>query len=341
MSRLRIAVIGGGHLGTIHANLLAQVPDAELVAIVEPNDARATELRDQFDCDVVSNVELFVARAAIDGAIVAAPTSLHHQLGIILLQRGVHCLIEKPLAASPAECLDLVSAAKRGRAILQVGHVERFNPAWTTLSEQIGEPRFIDATREGTLTFRSMDGGVVLDLMIHDIDLILSLVNSPVTSVQASGFCWTGSAEDIAQSRLTFANGCVARISASRVSCEPKRQMRIYGDDWFSEVDFGDRRCHVIRANKGRHWQSRIYTPAERQQLMDSLYETVLSKQDLTVPEGNAILDEQRDFVTSISTGTSPVVTGEDGAAAVELAHEVIRQFRNHDPAMPLYRKAG
>ena len=221
MSRLRIAVIGGGHLGTIHANLVAQIPDAELVAIVEPNDARATELRDQFDCDVVSNVELFVARAAIDGAIVAAPTSLHHQLGIILLQRGVHCLIEKPLAASPAECLDLVSAAKRGRAILQVGHVERFNPAWTTLSEQIGEPRFIDATREGTLTFRSMDGGVVLDLMIHDIDLILSLVNSPVTSVQASGFCWTGSAEDIAQSRLTFANGCVARISASRVSANP------------------------------------------------------------------------------------------------------------------------
>lgn len=340
MSRLRVAVFGGGHLGTIHAKLLSQVPSAELVAIVEPESARATALRESFSCKVETDVSAAANQSDFDAAIIAAPTSLHHDLGINLLRRGIHCLVEKPLASTASECRDLVEVAKRHNSILQVGHVERFNPAWTTVADRMNTPRFIEATREGSLTFRSMDGGAVLDLMIHDIDLVLSIVKSPIVSVQSETFNWTGDAEDIAHAWLSFANGAVARLTASRVSCEPKRQMRIHGDDWYGEVDFAAGTCRMVNGPTRRDWQTRSYSSDERKHLIDTLFESVLTKQELSVPEANAILDEQRDFVTSIETGTSPIVTGYDGLAAVELAQEVIRNGRQHVPIRP-YRKAG
>ena len=287
----------------------------------------------------MTDVQQFAARAAIDGAVVAAPTSRHRDLGTTLLQRGIHVFMEKPLAPSPTECEALVVAARKTDSILQVGHVERFNPAWTTMRDRIEEPRFIDATREGPLTFRSMDTGVILDLMIHDIDLILSLVQSQVIAVQALGFNWTGPAEDIAQARLTFANGCVARLSASRVSYEPKRHMRIYGRNWYSEIDFGTRSCYIVDGPSRDDWQSRSYTPEARQRLTGNLFEGVLSQQSLTVPDGNPILDELQDFVTSVATNSTPVVTGHDGLAAVEIAHQVIQRIERRSPAAATYRQ--
>lgn len=340
MNRLRIAVLGGGHLGSIHARLVQQLPGAELSAIVEPDAARAAELERLFDCEVTTRVEQFVSRAVIDGVVIAAPTSLHHALGVQLLRRGIHCLIEKPLASTPAECRALVAASRQGNCVLQVGHVERFNPVWTTNCQRIGEPRLIDAVREGPLTFRSMDAGVVLDLMIHDIDLILSLVKSRVVNLQARGFSWTGPAEDIAHAQLTFANGCVAKLSASRVSSTAQRRMRIFGTNWLSDVDFAERRCHLVEGPMRHDWQSRSYSPEERTQLVGKLYRDVLTRHDLGVPDGNPILDELCDFVTSISTGSSPIVTGEDGLAAVEIAYRVIQQIHGHD-AEPVFRKAG
>lgn len=347
LGRKRIAVVGGGHLGTIHAKLLQQVPDAELCAVVEPSVDRATELADEFDCNILTDVQKFVENANVDGVVIAAPTSLHHDLGMKLLGRGIHCLIEKPLTPSVRECSDLVEAAQANSCILQVGHVERFNPAWTTMCEQVDDPTFIDARREGPLTFRSMDAGVVLDLMIHDIDLVLSLVNSRVVSLQASGANWTGPTEDIAQARLTFANGCVAQLGASRVACEPKRQMRVYGRDWYSEIDFATRSCHVVRGPKTAGWQSRRYTPADRAHLMSVVFDDVLSKRDLNVPDGNPILDELRDFVTSIRTGSSPIVTGDAGLDAVDIAQQVIQRIASRQPqqTVPIFRapnrKAG
>ena len=345
--RLRIAVVGGGHLGTIHAKLLQQVPDAELCAIVEPGVERATELADEFECGVLTDVDKFVESANVDGVVIAAPTSLHHKLGMKLLSRSVPCLIEKPLTPSVQECSELVEAARENHCVLQVGHVERFNPVWTTMCEHMHEPSFIDATREAPLTFRSMDAGVVLDLMIHDIDLILSLVKSRVVSLQATGFNWTGPTEDIAQTRLTFANGCVAQIGASRVACEPKRQMRVFGRDWFGEIDFATRSCRIIHGPPTAGWQSRSYTPADRKHLMANLYDEVLSKQELAVPDGNPILDELRDFVTSIRTGTTPIVTGEAGLDAVDIAQQVIQRIATRQPqqSVPIFRapdrKAG
>ena len=339
--RLQIAVFGGGHLGTIHARLLKQVPDAELVAIVEPSRQRCDELKAEFDCEMVTDVEGYAAQAEIDGAVIAAPTTIHHALGTVLLQRGVHCLIEKPLAPTRTQCKELVAAARRSNCILQVGHVERFNPAWTTFCDRAGEPRFIDAAREGTLTFRSMDAGVVLDLMIHDIDLVLSLVKSPVVSVDSSGFRWTGDSEDIALATLRFANGCTARLTASRVSSAPQRRMTVFGEDWFSTIDFGARTCEVVNGPRHADWQTRHYTPEDRKHLMENLYSEVLSKRDLQVPDGNPILDELSDFVTSIETKTSPIVTGRDGQLAVEIASHIIRGIEGNPPSGRTYRRAG
>ena len=302
--------------------------------------SRADELKQTFSCDVSTDVEAMIDPGKIDAAIVAAPTSLHRQIGGRLLRRGIHCLLEKPMASTAQECRELNDAAKYGNAIVQVGHVERFNPAWIKINEHLSQPKYIQATREGQLTFRSMDGGAVLDLMIHDIDLVLSIVKSPVLEVRAEGANWTGPSEDLAHAWIRFANGCVAALSCSRVASEPQRKMRIYGDDWLGEIDFGSRSAQMLHAPVDKTWQSRSYPPEERARLMDSLFTSVLSRKQLAVPDGNAILDEQRDFVTSIETHSSPIVSGRDGLAAVELAHEIIRQVRG-EATIASYRKAG
>lgn len=346
MSQLRIAVLGGGHLGTIHARLLQQVSDAELSAIVELDQNRAAELREQFSCDVVTDVNDFIENGEVDAVIVAAPTTLHHKIGTRLLRRGVHCFIEKPLAPTARECEELVAVAQQSNCVLQVGHVERFNPVWTTMCNAVGEPRLIEATREAPLTFRSLDAGVVLDLMIHDIDLILSLVKSPVAKVQATGLAWTGAAEDLAQARVTFVNGCVANLTASRISTSPKRTMRVFGHDWYSELDFADRTCHVVDGPQHRNWQARAYSASERQALIDTLFEHVTPRNDLCVPEANPILDELRDLVTSIRTRSQPIVSGSAGLAAVAIANQ-IQQSISRRPSIAaasyrgLQRKAG
>ena len=236
-----------------------------------------------------------------------------------------------------------MATAEQACCVLQVGHVERFNPAWTALSGRVGVPRFIDAVREGPLTFRCLDVGVVLDLMIHDIDLILSIVNARAISVQASGFAWTGSREDIAQARITFANGCVAHISASRVSCESTRQMRLFGDDWHAHLDLGERSGYVVQGPSHRDWQSRSYSRDERQRLIDKLFDQVLRRETLSVAEGNPLLDELHDFVKAVQTSSQPRVTGRDGIAAVDVANQVIRQINQRVAPflVPPIRKAG
>ena len=326
MKKIRIAVLGGGHLGTIHARLLQQVSGAELCAIVDPDEGRAVELRSEFPCEIVPTVDSLLEKASVDAAIVAAPTTFHHELGTRLLKRGIHCLVEKPLAPSTQECRELVSVARHNNCILQVGHVERFNPAWASIVGEIGEPRIIEAFRESPLPFRSLDAGVVLDLMIHDIDLVLSLVQSPVTSIQAHGLGWTGPAEDFAQARITFLNGCIANLTASRISTSPRRQMRIFGRDWYSEVDFANRTCFVVDAPEGDGWQSRVYQPEERRQLMETMFDDFMPKHDVSVPEGNPLLDELCEFVNSIRSVSQPTVTGEAGLAAVDVANQVIQK---------------
>lgn len=323
MSKLRVGILGGGHLGTIHARLMQQHSEALLAGIFEPNEQRAAELRNEFACSVETDLQHFLEHARLDAAVIAAPTSKHHAIGLQLLEQGIHCLVEKPLALTVQECDDLVAKAQEKQCILQVGHVERFNPAWTTMLGSVGDPKLVEAFREAPLTFRSLDGGVILDLMIHDLDLVLSMVRASVVQIQATGFAWTGNAEDFAQARITFSNGTVANFTASRISTAAKREMRIWGADWYSEVDFGARTCHIVDAPTRTDLQRVKFSANEREELIGRLFQDVTPRTDLTVPEGNPILDEQTDLLTSIRTQSSPIVNGNAGRQAVAVANEI------------------
>jgi predicted dehydrogenase len=220
MSRkLRVGVVGAGHLGTIHARLVRTIDDVQLVGIADPDAAARERIAAEIETDVCADHRQLIGR--IDAAILAAPTDHHYWIGMELAEAGIHLLVEKPLALTVAEADALVRATRSRNLILQVGHVERFNPAFTAAAARLQRPRFIDAVRASGYTGRSTDVGVVLDLMIHDIDLVLSLVPSEVVEVEAVGTAVLGPHEDLAHARLRFANGCLANLSASRVSYEP------------------------------------------------------------------------------------------------------------------------
>ena len=329
--KTRVAVIGAGHLGRIHARLLNELPDAELTAIVDPDkSARTTAARENNTSEFSSVVE---ALPNIDAAIIAAPTTAHHSLGGQLLSQGKHVLMEKPLAITTAEAEDLVEVANRHQCVLQVGHVERFNPAFSSLASRLIEPKYIEARRSGNFSFRSLDVGVVLDLMIHDIDLVLNLTQSEVVDIQALGTSVLSGHEDMAQARLTFRNGCVANLVASRVAIHAERTMSVFCPSVFASIDFSNRTAEIVTANE--RIQSRSFlaenVPADqRADFSERLNSGLLSREAIDIPDCNPLQDEQRDFLSSIRTHKRPNVTGEDGRDAVAVAVSVCEAIAAH-----------
>ncbi|MHB8898402.1 MAG: Gfo/Idh/MocA family protein, partial [Thermoguttaceae bacterium] len=243
MRPLRLAVIGAGRLGRFHAQKAAAREDVALIAVADPVHAQRQRVAAECGCRAVADYRELIGE--IDGAIVAAPTFLHREIGMELLANGVHVLLEKPLAPSAGEAQELVDAATAGRLVLQVGHVERFNPAFTASAAHLRDPRYIEAVRTSGFTFRSTDVGAVLDLMIHDIDLVLSLVRSQVHHVDAIGFSLLGGHEDVANARVEFENGAVASLSASRVSYQALRQMSVWTSRAHTTIDFASRTTSV------------------------------------------------------------------------------------------------
>ena len=328
MSRLRIAVIGGGHLGTIHARLVRQLPELDLVAVVEKDPRTRQRLAEQLQVETSEDFSQIIPD--IDAAIIAVPTTMHHRIARDLLAHDIHLLVEKPLAVDGAQAVELVQLAQARQVVLQVGHVERFNPAFLAFQRNLAldkPPVYIEAVREGALTFRSMDIGVVLDLMIHDLDLVLSLVKSPAQQVAATGFHWTGAHEDIAEARVTFANGCVAQFTASRISPSPRRAMRLFGDHWHAALDFAAQQAQVVRrGDRGDGaWEEVPFD--QRARLQSEMFTELFPCTNLEVAGHNAILEELRDFVTSIRWGSSPRVSGADGLAALNVAEEIVAQI--------------
>src|SRR5262245_15209090 len=225
MNRLRVAVIGVGHLGRIHARLMAQASEAELVAVIDPSSEARAAVGAELKIPALAHYQSLLGQ--IDAAIVATPSRLHHAVAIDLLKHGVHVFVEKPMTLNVGDASDLIAAAAAHDLVLQVGHVERFNPALLAATPHLSEPKYIDAVRSGPFTCRSVDIGVVLDLMIHDIDVVLSLVGDELVSVEALGAAVFGPNEDWAQARLTFEGGCVANLFASRVAWQAQRTMQI------------------------------------------------------------------------------------------------------------------
>jgi len=331
VSRLRLAVVGTGHLGRIHAKIAAASDQVELVAVVDPIAENREQVASETGAQPLSDIrELFgVAQAAV----VATPTTTHTNVAKELLQGGLHLLIEKPLTATLAEADELVTLAKRQQLTMQVGHVERFNPALTSVQDKLHDPKYIEARRESGYTFRSTDIGVVLDLMIHDIDVVLSLVQSPVEHVEALGISVLGDQEDMVNARLRFASGCVANLTASRVSCAPQRAMQVITPTCAAKIDFAERRSSIVEPTDAiltREFEAGSLTQDQKSHLRDHLFTDLLARRDLPALDVNAIEQEQLDFAGAIRTGTNPQVTGYAAREAVAVAEAILQQVAAH-----------
>jgi predicted dehydrogenase len=334
VSTLRLAVVGAGHLGRIHARLAGSLQGARLVAVADPSPQARAQVAAAWGVETVDDYRALLGR--VDAAIVAAPTALHHAIALELADAGIHLLVEKPLALDLEQADAMIAAADRSGLVLQVGHVEQFNPAWRAARPWLREPKYVNAVRAGGFTFRSTDVGVVLDLMIHDLDLVLSLTEAPLRSVQALGLAVLGRHEDVAQARLEFADGLVADLAASRVSPQPRREMQLWCGESHAWVDFAQRTVRVVRPSPavldGAVDVAALTAgqTAEAAAQPDSFLAEHLPSTLLPVEQGNALADEQAEFVASIREGRAPLVSGRRGRAALAAAEQVLQSIAAH-----------
>jgi predicted dehydrogenase len=317
MSRLKVGVVGVGHLGKFHAKVLASMADVELVGVVDGRSEQAKTIAETYRTTPFTDYRDLLDR--VDAISVAVPTSAHREVAGAFLERGIPTLVEKPLATTLAEAEQIVEIADRNGTLLQVGHIEQFNPALATLEGLVFRPKYINAERLGTYTFRSTDIGVVLDLMIHDLDLLLSMVDSPVKSVDAIGVAVFGKHEDIANARIEFENGCVANLTASRVSFQAVRKMRLYGPEGYITLDFATKRGTIVRPSE-RLRRGEIDVEGldltQASEIKERIFGKIL-RVDQVQGEGRDQLDlELEDFVQAIRTGSRPKVTGHSRPSA-------------------------
>jgi len=332
---LRVIVIGGGRLGQFHAAKLAAHSDVRLVGIVEPSAERRGELsREGFP--------VFADPGRVPGeveaAIVAAPTTLHGRIVRSLLADGIDVLVEKPIASSMAEARQMVALAKTGGRILQVGHIERFNPAFTVAEQNTSSPWLIEAVRCGPFTGRSLDVGVVLDLMIHDLDLILSLTNSFPTSITASGRALLGGSEDVAEARIEFENGCIAVLQASRITRQPRREMKIWSNGAIAQVDFAAGKVtltHIHPDLQAGRFRAADLPAAELRRIQPQFHEVYLPEETIVCEKRDALAAEIADFVECVRTRRPPVVDGAAGLAALQIAEAINRAITSGEVVRP------
>jgi len=330
---LRVAVIGVGHLGRIHAKIYAENPAAELVAVVDSDGDRAREVAEEYGGSPLT--EVAELPGDLDGVSVVVPTRYHAEVAVPLLERGLACLVEKPLAANLSEADAILAAAEGSGALLSVGHVERFQPGVRKVRDLFTEPRFIECHRLAPFSFRAMDVGVVHDLMIHDLDLILHLVDSPIEHVDCAGGAILTDREDLASVRLVFANGARANVTASRASMEPMRRFRMFSSNGYVSLDF--QKNYGIHITKGPEWETgrealRTLDPVVLALRKDWITGKVLSVTELPLEGQQRPLQAELDaFLSCIRTGETPEVTGADGRAALALAERIVEAIRGQD----------
>ena len=301
--RLRVAVIGVGHLGRHHARILSTLEGVELVAVVDTNAERAAAAAATTGAKALADYREVLD--SVDAVSIAVPTELHRDIALPFLQTGVAALVEKPIARSLAEADDLVAAARASGAVLAVGHTERYNPAVAAVLPLVTSPRFIEVHRLGAFPDRSLDIDVVFDLMIHDLDIVLALVQSDVASIEAVGVPVLTSKYDIANARLRFASGCIANVTASRISKERVRKIRFFQPDAYISIDYAAQEVEGWRLVRRDGTRPSIEGGA------------------LPVERDEPLRREIADFVRAVRTGTSPLVDGAAGRRALELATRV------------------
>jgi len=314
-STVRTAVIGTGYLGKFHAEKYAQLPGSQLVGIADTDRDNASAVADKLAVPVYTDYRELLDK--VDALSIATPTTFHFELAETCLLGGVHVLVEKPITVTTAEADTLINIARRNKCVLQVGHIQRFHPALLGLDALLDRPTFIETHRLAPFRPRGTDVNVVLDLMIHDIDIVLNLVGAEVVNIAASGACVLSNSIDIANVRLDFADGCVANITASRVSRKIERKMRIFQQNQCLPVDLYKHRLDkYFRSDSSDHQQ----TP------------TIASS--TTEYENNDALQVQiESFLDCVRFGRRPLVSGEDGRRALATAMEITRMIDNSEPS--------
>jgi predicted dehydrogenase len=328
---LRVGVVGVGHLGQHHARVFAGIPGVELVGVVDSRSEQARAVAERNGTAALGDYRELIG--LVDAVSVAVPTCLHREVAGAFLERGIATLVEKPLAATFDEAEALVELARDRGAVLQVGHIERFNPALSALEGLALRPKYITAERLSTYTFRSTDIGVVLDLMIHDIDLVLSMVSSPVRSVAAVGVGVFGGHEDIANARVEFEDGCVANLTASRASFQALRKMRLYGPEGYASLDFRTKQGTLIRPSEALRRGELDLEGLDMSQpsaIKDRVFGKILRVDKVQAEGREPLALELEDFVQAAMGQGHPRVSGDDALRAMRLADQVLRSLQAH-----------
>jgi predicted dehydrogenase len=315
VSKVRVAVVGAGDFGRNHARVYRELPDADLVGIVDANAERAAKIAQEFSTEVIPDIDLLAGR--VDAASVVVPTVAHSRVGCHLLEAGIDIIVEKPIAASQGEADELIRTAGRNQRILQVGHLERFNPGVIAVMPVVNHPLYFEVHRLGVFTPRSLDIDVVYDVMIHDLDILLAIVNAPVVDIKAIGIPVLTDKVDIAHARIDFASGAVANITASRVSTERVRKMRFFQQHEYISVDFTRQDALRVRVVEPGPQPKFDFTtlPAEKEEPLRA---------------------ELRAFLNSVRTRETPKVDGPAGRRALDLADQVMAGILEHGKRVQL-----
>lgn len=300
MNRVKTGVVGVGAIGRNHARIYAELESADLVAIYDANHDHARALAAEYGTEAVGSLEELIAR--VDAASVSTPTMTHREIATRLLAAGKHVLVEKPIADSVDDAKAMIDLAAAKGLVLQVGHIERFNPVMSRLEAVLDSPKFIECHRLSPFPQRSLDIGVVLDLMIHDLEIVLHLVNSPVASIDAVGIPVLTRREDIANARIRFENGCVANITASRISPEKMRKIRVFQGDAYLSLDYQDQSGWIYRRDGMQ-----------------------IAREEVQVERDEPLKCELAAFVECAARGVAPKVSGQNAAAALDIALEITR----------------
>ncbi len=324
---LPVAVVGCGRMGRFHARVYSELAGVKLVGVCDTDPAVAATVADEFGCRSFTKPQEMLGAVEVKAATIAVPTIHHADVAELLLSHGVACLVEKPLAHDVAEAQRIVDAARKYNRPVQVGHIERFNPAIRAMDRLEIRPQFIEVSRISPLSFRSMDVGVVLDVMIHDIDIVLKLAQSKVAKIDAVGVSVIGESEDICNVRMTFENGCVANITASRLALKTERKLRVFSRDAYVSIDYQKRYGIVARRTGNvdaiRDVVSKIRS-GEIRDMSDLKYSDIVSIEELAISDTEPLKSELESFITCVKDGTPPVVSAQDGLAAVEVATQIV-----------------
>ena len=333
MGRLRMAVVGVGALGRHHARILSELPNVELAGVADPREEQGRHVAEQCGTEWTPDYRTLLDK--VDAASIVVPTTMHLEVTSAFLERQLPVLVEKPLADHIDAGDRIVHLADEHDVTLQVGHIERFNPAYEKVQELCGPPKYIRAERFSSYAFRSMDISVIHDVMIHDIDLVLKLADAPVAKIEAFGMCLVGGMTDCAMARLTFANGCIADLSANRVNPFPRRTLQVWSDTGFVEADLQMQRvshfCPGPALMAGELPYEMAFQPGvDIEELKTQIFGKYIERREIEVPRVDQLTEELSSFVDCVNNGHRPRVDGHDGLHALHVADGITTSILQH-----------